>query len=674
MAREPDRNGQPCLPSSLTAIGVSASPRERTSGTSIGTEFLVLASIWCFGVVGCLLGTVHPSASGAGAGHQLVDLARLGTTFAAVVVFVIGPGLAWRAVRPGALQLLGFLPLVGMGVLLVTGSVAWGVGLAGWRHPRIVATIILAPVLVAILACLWRARDRDLLDRNERWALLVVGGAIGLAIGRSLWSPNATGGLYGGQISRTLEVSDRPDSRIPYEVATLVTNIAHPYGPIATGLFSPYTFSARGPFAGLASAPIILLSGGRPPATIATLTTPWTPFDAQGFMSYRLAMMTFAGTSFVSLWTLTRRLAGTAAARFALLLCATTPFLVHEIWFTWPKLLAASFALLSAVCLLDRRPVRAGLSVGLGYLCHPLALVSLPALGLGTLWPVVHPRWRRPQVRSLILFAVGCGVVLLAWRVANGSHYSSGGFLTYIKEDGFSNTLHAYPVTVGAWIADRAISIANTFLPGGLFVFHADPVEINAVTLCYPFCRHAASPGIIHLFYEYWTSVPFGLGILFYPLLILSTWRSLRTWTWPTTVFIGVAFLAFAIYWGASATGMLREGLHAWVLSLLVMVGAEQAAHGFPYLRALSTRLILLSRVVEVLLVAMLPTIVTSHVLISSQYVITDVVALAMMLSAAFLLGRAIWREGAVLAHPANGRASRADPTRAPGPASARAT
>ena len=516
--------------------------RDRTEG-AIGDEFLVLSAVWCLAAAGCVLGAIHPSDAGLGAGRQVVDLARLVTTLAMTVVFILGPGLAWRAVRPGSLSQLGFLPLVGMGVLLVTGGAAWGVGLAGWPHPRIVATIILAPVMIAVLLGLWRARDRTLLDRDERWALLVVGGALGLTVGRVLWSRDPAGELYGGQIYRTLEASDRPDSRIPFVVAALVTNSAHPYGSIATAFFTPYSFSSRGPFAGLASSPLILLSGGRPPAVIGFPA--WTPFDPEGFMAYRLAMMTFASTAFLSVWSVTQRLAGTAAARFALLLGATTPFLVHEIWFTWPKLLAASFAVLSAQCLLDRRPLRAGLSVGVGYLCHPGALLSLPALGLGALWPTVRPRWRRPQLRSVILLTVGCGICLLAWRLVNGSHYTQSGFLDYIKEDGFDNTLHARPVTIGPWLLDRGTSIANTFLPGGLFVFHADQLEINAVTACYPFCHSSTSPFIIHFFYEYWTSLPFGFGILFYPLLILSVWRAARRWPWPVGVAIGVSLIAF---------------------------------------------------------------------------------------------------------------------------------
>src|SRR5213078_2451116 len=97
------------------------------------------------------------------------------------------------------------------------------------------------------------------------------------------------------------------DSRVPFGVVQLVANGESPFGGLARSYFQGYTFSDRGPLAGLASAPIVLLTGGRPPAANSG---PWSPFDSQGFMSYRLAMMTFASTAFVSLWTLTRCFAG----------------------------------------------------------------------------------------------------------------------------------------------------------------------------------------------------------------------------------------------------------------------------------------------------------------------------------------------------------------------------
>ena len=131
------------------------------------------------------------------------------------------------------------------------------------------------------------------------------------------------------------------------------------------------------------------------------------PFDPQGFMAFRIAAMTFAATSLLSLWTVVRRLGGVRAARFALLLGATTPFLVHEIWFTWPKLFAASFVVLAVVALIDRRPLAAGLLGGIAYLTHPGALIFLPALFAIALWPLVGAHLRRPQIRPAALVVVG---------------------------------------------------------------------------------------------------------------------------------------------------------------------------------------------------------------------------------------------------------------------------
>jgi hypothetical protein len=148
---------------------------------------------------------------------------------------------------------------------------------------------IFVPVLLCLFGILLRARPRRLLDQQERRVLLVVGCVLGLAIGRSLWSLGPQGELYASTISRTLEVGDRSDSRISFEVTQLVARGEGPYSPLARSLFRPYNFSSRGPLPGLAASPVVLLAGGRPPAQRPD--NPWLPFDPQGFMAYRLAMM-----------------------------------------------------------------------------------------------------------------------------------------------------------------------------------------------------------------------------------------------------------------------------------------------------------------------------------------------------------------------------------------------
>ena len=158
----------------------------------------------------------------------------------------------------------------------------------------------------------------------------------------------------------------------------------------------------------------------------------------------------------------------------------------------------------------------------------------------------------------------GLSVCIVAWRLANGSHYSLNGFLNYITQAGSTNTLRGIPVTLGSWLSDRLISLGNTLVPLRLFLLSSQDQVINAVQAYFPFC-HGGSAGIVHFFYQYWTGVPFGMAIAFFPLLLQSLWRAFRKWPWAITATVIVPFLVFTIYWGGASTGMVREGLHAWV-------------------------------------------------------------------------------------------------------------
>jgi len=607
----------------------------------LGPERRGLGVLWGLGVVGLLLGLKTPSAApSAGALLQAVDIARILTTTALVAVLVLGPGLALRAA--GRQIRLGFLPLPGLAILVLGGSAAWAAGVAGWVHPHIVSLLEFGPLLALMPLAFARRAPRQILSAEEWRALLLVGGALGIAIGRALWSLDLPGELYAGTIYRTLEVGDRPDSRISYHVVELVANGNSPWGAAATSYFSPYNFSSRGPLAGVASAVVVLLAGGKPPAVVGTPA--WSPFDPQGFMAYRLAMMTFGCTCFLSLWTLVARLGGRRAAHFAVLLAVTTPFLVHEVWFTWPKLAAASLVLLAAVSIIDRRRAQAGALIGVAYLVHPLALLSVPALVLLALWPLVQPRLRRPRMLDALYLLGGLALFAVGWRLFNGSHYSQSGFLSYLTEAGPNWTPNALSVTLGAWIDDRLVSVANTLIPLRLFFFSSADQEVNsALQACFPLCS-GGSPPIEHFFFQYWNTVPFGLGIVFFPMLLVSVWRAARKWPWAVTVAVIVPFVAFAVYWGSASTGLLREGLHAWVLTLLAVVALEQRSAGFPWLRSRLLRGLLVLRAVEVLIVAVLPTIWTLNEDVSTQWWLTDNVALAVMVGVCAWLGVQIWR------------------------------
>jgi hypothetical protein len=602
-------------------------------------ERLLVLLILALGSVACLLGLlVRPPSAATGVGAQLLDLIWVICTTALAISLLLGPGLAWRALGdPRRAPGLAFLPLPGIAMMVAAGALVWV--LADQVDPRVVGFAAATPILGGVLGILIGSEPRRLLEPEEQRCLLVVGCVLGLAIGRALWSLGPEGELLAGTVSRTLEVGDRPDSRIPYHVTQVVANGAAPYGPLATELFSPYNFSSRGPLAGFASTPVVLLSGGRPPTGLPE--QPWQPFDPQGFMAYRLAMMAFACTAFVALWDLTRRLAGAAAGRLALLLAATTPFLVHEVWFTWPKMLAAAFVLMAAICLIDKRPLGAGLLIGAGYLMHSMALLSLPILALIALWPLTGASLKKPRVRQLVLLGAGAGAWILAWRVANGAHFQQGEFLKYFTEAG--TNFHPDP---SIWIDFRLESVANTLVPMLLPFASADSAAISVVGATYP--------SSIHFFFQYWTTVPFGLAILLLPLLVVSLWRSLRRWPWAVTATVIVPFLLFAVYWGSSTSGMLREGLQTWVLTLFVVIGCEQAASHFGWLRSRPIRAILVLRILELLGMVLMPTLLTRHELIG-EFALSDTVALAAIVGFAACLAWQVWSESPPRTEPVSG-------------------
>jgi hypothetical protein len=610
------------------------------AGKAVGRERFVLLALLAFAGLGCLLGLVAepPQSLHGGKGEQLLDLARIVATASLAIALLLGPGVVWRILDIGWRVTLPFLLLPGLLLLVLIGGLAWA--FAGWSEPRVTCFAICAPTLGVVLGALLAAGPEDVFDREEQHCLLVFGCVLGLAIARAIWSLGPEGELYGGTISRTLEVGDRSDSRISYIIPQLVAHDAGPYEPLAASFFAPYNFSSRGPLPGLGSTPIVLLSGGHPPAELPEM--PWAPFDFQGFMAYRIAMMTFACTAFVALWDLVRRLAGRGAARFAVLLAATSPFLIHEVWFTWPKMLAAAFVLMAGICIITRRPLQAGLLAGLGYLMHPVALLSLPALGLLALFSLRGVRWNAPRIIPAVLFVVGIAGFLIAWRLLNGPHYSQSGFLEYFTEAGWN-----FNPSIDTWLTYRLESVGNTLVPLLLPLASATNSSINVVG--------GISPGVVHFFFQYWDTLPFGMGLVFFPLLIAGLWHALRRWPWPVTATVVAPFALFGVYWGASSTGMMREGLQAWTLTLVAVLACQQAAAGFGWLRSRPLHALLTLRAVEVLAMAILPTLLTRHELISATFPLTDAVAVAAMVGLCACLAKLVWSEQA---SPTTSRAS----------------
>lgn len=590
-----------------------------------------MLGLWSLAVFACVLGLIaRPTEAQESLGQQLLDVVRIVSTTALSLVLVLGPGIVLRDLSGRRNVPLGFLPLPGIALLIAIGSCAWL--LAGTFGSAKACFVCAAPLLALLFLGLMKASPKGMLEPGERSAMLIVGCLLGLAIARAFWFFGPEGELFAGMVSRTLEVGGRSDSRIPFHVAQLVAHGTHPYSALGTSYFAPYNFSSRGPLAGIASAPIVLLAGGRPPAEIPEAA--WKPFDPSGFMAFRLAMTTLSCTALLSLWTLVRTVSTERAARFAVLLAATTPFLLHEAWFTWPKPLTASFVLLATVCLLGNRAAAAGVLVGVAYLMHPSALLAVPALSLLALWPLRGRDWRRPRIGYLLGLLLPVAAAVLFWKVVNGPHYIQDSFYSYLTEAGPG--VHAAPwADPGTWIVHRLKSLELTVVPMTLALTQAGNPSINVFG--------GSSPFVIHFFFQYWNTLPFGVGIAFFPLLLVSLWRAWQRWRWPVLLAVVLPFVIFLVYWGSYTSGLLPEGLQTWVLMVLAVVAVQQAAAGFPWLRSRLARAILSLRALELLVVAVAPTWATHGELISAQYPLTDSLALIGCLAFCGGLAALVW-------------------------------
>ena len=104
--------------------------------------------------------------------------------------------------------------------------------------------------------------------------------------------------------------------------------------------------------------------------------------------------------------------------------------------------------------------------------------------------------------------------------------------------------------------------------------------------------------------------------------------------------------VAFAVYWGASRSGMLREGMQSWVLAVLAVVALQQGAAGFPWLRSKLCRTILSLRGVEVLALAVGATVGTRGLsVVRGGFALVDTVAIAAVIAFSLAIVALVWVE-----------------------------
>ncbi|MBV9127422.1 MAG: hypothetical protein JO117_04975, partial [Verrucomicrobia bacterium] len=325
---------------------------------------------------------------------SLAVLGRFALALGAVTTALAGAGLAlrWTLRTCGGTSWwknLALVPLPGAAWLVGTALLAWR--LAPGVNGCWAAAAGLAPLFLFCAIIFARAPAAGLASAAEWRVLRLAGLVLVFALTKATVSVGPAGELYGDTISRSLEVGSRSDSRIAFHTVQLVAHGTSPFSTLGRSYFTQWGFTARGPLPGLASAPLVLVAGARVPVTMPDQL--WLPFDVEGFAVYRLAMMALGAAALLPLYAAAGALLGAGDARraeqrglLAVALAALTPFVIHEVYFTWGKLSTAGGLAAAVHCLAARRFAAAGVLVAVAYLCHPLTLLYTPFLGLGALW------------------------------------------------------------------------------------------------------------------------------------------------------------------------------------------------------------------------------------------------------------------------------------------------
>jgi hypothetical protein len=583
-------------------------------------------------------------------------LTLVALTASAALVALLFPGLLLRRVRPRLefvwIPVPGFMALASVALLCWIGPHTVGV--------RRISQLFLGPLFAYALYHSLRFPLTAYTTKWEQRVLLATLLLSALSVSKASYSLGPIGELFGGRISRTIEVGDRSDSRIPYHVLQLIAARSDPHGSLATTLFGDWGFSARTPLASLTASPVVLAIPVRVPQGLPEQI--WTVFDPEGFSAFRVVMIVIACCSLISAFGVANLFLDEQWALLAFLVTATTPFVVHETYFTWPKLESAWFVLLAAYLILRGRLLMAGLFWGLGYLCHPLALLSAPAL-LGIVFLSQSKRVSKTASRFGEIYAWGLQAAALIpgltlciaiWVLVNRHDFNQISFLWYAQmADG-----DAKP-SLAAWLQSRWSSVANTLLPLSLFLLHGDHHSINSI--------FRSSPPVVRFYFQYWNTVPFGVGITYFLFMVRCLYVGfVEARAWLMLVLV-IPFACFSVYWGTNSAGMLREGLQPWVLSLLlfsVAMWRRLAAHKV-FCAACSVALLL--RGVETLLMLLLPSIWTNHRFVNTQFILSDSVALfTMAVSAGWLYVLTYRHASSLCRSPSESAIREAEPLGAP--------
>jgi hypothetical protein len=174
-------------------------------------------------------------------------------------------------------------------------------------------------------------------------------------------------------------------------------------------VWTGYTLASRTPLFNLVAAAVLALAG-------------------RDFSVFQTASVLTDCCIILPVYLLLRELFGARAARLGLLLAPLNLWLLHNAWFTWPKMLAGYYVLLGLYFYLRSvrygpdQPGRAsrlflvsGVSFLLGFMTHQVALIYWAPLLLHTACRAVRLGTYRALVRDLAVLVLPAGLTAGAW-------------------------------------------------------------------------------------------------------------------------------------------------------------------------------------------------------------------------------------------------------------------
>ena len=442
-----------------------------------------------------------------------------------------------------------------------------GIGIwcsSGWIRPQW-AGLAFVFVMWALVGLFARRSAAAVPGGSSMARALAVSALVALAvIAKSNYSVGPQGELFGGKVSRNMEMSDRIDSRFSFYIVQAAAHHQGPASPWTEKFFAPWTFFSRGPLAGLLATPIVLGTNGHPPTTHPE--SRWSPFDVTGFTAYRITTIVLSSGVVVALFLALTPLMGDRWSMIAAGLLALTPFGVHEMMFTWPKWAATSWLLASFALAHARRPLAAGLALAIGFLFHPLALLWSPWLGL---WAAGRAE-RRPTAifTAGLRFGVGAAALVVPWIILGAimPHLPTtplagqAGFMRYWARADW------HIATWDTWWSTRWMNFANTFVPLHLYL---DNASFNHRKLS---SAYEPSGLLIKLSQLWWNSLPFGMGIGLWALSVVALVRSLGSFLLPVLLFVVAPAIFITAYWGMDPLGLMRECGHPLFVAVIAIM------------------------------------------------------------------------------------------------------